>query len=468
MNKNIFTAIAVSCLMIVGAIGVSAQSPESSVDASMVKYPIAALGGCKDKVDCKDFCTKAENMLACVTFAEQQGMLKGEPLRVSKIVAEKVSKKETPGGCTTKDECENYCQGNVERINECVNFGEQLGVIPAEELAEAKKIAAALSKGANLPGGCKTKKECQNYCSNGDRIDECLNFAEAAGILPEKELAEARKVAPFLKNGQTPGACKTKEECNAYCEKEGNVTECIGFAEKVGFISKEEAEIAKKVGGKGPGGCKGKDECLNYCNSDEHAEECLNFAQEKGLLSEEEKEMVNTGIDRMKQGLEQVPSEVREEVISCLENKVGKEKFQKVLNKEAVLTQNQGQQIQECFANISGMMQEKMMKQGGGPEGAIPPGVSGMGGGTPPSREDIMKNIPDNVPSEMREQIEQQIEAQMPKDIPTGAGAPPSGTMPPAGSGAPNVDCAMFKTAPSCEYIPAGTPRDMCIKCKGG
>lgn len=484
-HKNIFAALAVSCAMIACSLAFTALAQVADTSASNIKYPIAVLGNCKDQANCKAYCTDAKNMLPCVTFAEQKGLLSGEDLRVSKIVAQKIADKATPGGCTTKDSCETYCQGNVENINECISFGEELRVIPASDLAEAKKIASALKSGAKMPGSCKTKKDCENFCANGTHIDECLNFAEAAGIIPAEELAQARKVAPFLKNGQTPGACTTKASCDEYCANDANFSECVGFAEKAGFISSEEATMAKKVRGKGPGNCKGKDECMNYCNQDEHADECATFAQEKGLLTAEEQALVSGGVDKLISGLEQIPPEVKGDVVACLEGKIGKDKFQKVLAKQAMLTKAQGDSIQGCFAGITEKMQAKMMQGVGAPSGS-----GGMG--QAPSREDIMKNIPDNVPTEMRAQIEAQIESQMkggaPAGIPVGAGAPPSMPTPPSGDGTmgisgtggspenvpkiptptmPNIDCSAFSRVPSCDMVPSGTPRDMCVKCKG-
>lgn len=474
-NKNILTALALSGIMIIASLSMTAtaQVSDTSATQTAISYPIAALGSCTDKADCKDFCSKSENMLACITFAEQKGMLSGEDLRISKIVAEKISKKETPGGCTTKGECASYCEGNVEHINECISFGEELGVIPQADLAEAKKIASALKSGAKMPGSCKTKSDCQNYCTDTSHIDECLNFAEASGIIPAEDLAQARKVAPFLKNGETPGKCKTKAECDAFCENDANFSECVGFAEKAGFISAEDATMAKKVGGKGPGGCKGKEQCMAYCNEETHASECATFAQEKGLLTAEQQEMINSGIDKMKSGLDQVPEEVRGQVISCLEGKFGKEKFARIMAKQDILTQAMGDQIQGCFSNIAELMKAKYMDRA--TQGSSAP--SGAGG--PPSKEDLMKNIPDSVPPEMREQIEKNIESQMQK-MPTGSDprsgtnmnlptntpkAPPEGGIPTGGS---NIDCSAFVSAPSCDYVPAGAPRDMCNKCKGG
>ncbi len=449
-NKHIFSSVIFAFGLIALSTAIASAQPTST---SVVGYPISELGGCKNQTDCKDFCGKGENMTICVNFAEKKGMLSGEELRVSRLVAEKVAKKQTPGGCSTKEACESFCQGKVENINECISFGEDIGVIPKSELAEAKKIAMALSKGSKMPGACKTKNECENFCSVASHIDECLNFAEAAGILNPKDLEEARKVAPFLKKGETPGKCQTKESCDSYCGEDSHFEECIGFAEKAGFISNEDASMAKKVGGKGPGGCKGKDECMSYCDLEQHSVECSNFAKEKGLLTKEQEENINTGVDRMKAGLEQIPPEARAEIISCLEKSIGKEKFDRIMAKQDMPTQSIGGKIEACFGKIEEVMKSKIIKEG----------ISGgTAGGAAPSKEEIMKNIPEGVPSGVREQIEKQIESQIPPQSP---GVPSSETGK-TSVGAPNVDCSIFAQVPSCNYV-QGTGHDFCLKCKG-
>ena len=466
--RSVFFSVVFAAGIIAASASVSfAQgAPAAAVNAATtVTYPIAELGSCKNKQACKTYCDNPNNMTACVSFAEKQGLLTGDDLRISKIVAQKVADKQTPGGCTTQGTCDAYCNGNVEHLNECLSFGEQLGVIPASDLAEAKKIASALQKGAAMPGQCKTKAECESYCAVGGHIDECLNFAEASGILPADELAQARKVAPFLKNGETPGKCTTKAECDAYCANDSHFTECLGFAEKAGFVTPEDAAMAKKTGGKGPGGCKGQDQCAVYCNDEAHADECLNFAKDKGLLTPEQLDLVNNGIDQMKSGLNQVPEEVRGQVTDCLATAAGgQDALNQILAKTKTPTKAMGEKFQACFANIAGLMQKEMTakyQQMGGAPGSgtgAPSGAPGGAGG-PPSASEIMKNLPANVPADMRAKIEQQIQNQI-NSAGGGKGAP---SMPPGGvpKGAPNAEEMM-------QNIPAGIPADMRAKIQEG
>lgn len=434
--KSIFVLLGVA-VCVVGAFAATSYAQTANIT-----YPIAELGSCKDKQDCKTYCDQSANMPACVAFAEKQGLLKGDELRVSKIVAQKVSAGQTPGGCSSASQCEAYCNGSVEHLNACLSFGQELGTISKTDLEEAKKIASALEKGAAMPGSCKTKGECEKYCAVSDHIDECLNFAEASGIIPADELAQARKVAPFLKSGETPGKCSTKAECDAYCAVDTNFEACLGFAEKVGFVSKDDAAIARKTGGKGPGNCKSKEECAAYCNDSAHAAECVTFAKDKGLLTAEQQTLIDTGMDKLKAGLAQVPAEVRSQVVECLQNAVGgKDKLDRLMSKQDVPTQAIGDKIQGCFANISELMQKAMMDKYS--KGAQSGGSSaGENRGPVPPTGDT-----NSAP-------------------PAGAGGPPSSV---GGAGGPPSGgdmCAAFASAPSCDYVPAGQARDMCVKCK--
>lgn len=139
-------------------------------------------------------------------------------------------------------------------------------------------------------GNCNSEEECKIYCDNPEKIEACLDFAAKYNLMPKEEIEEARRIMPFLITGTTPGGCKDKEECDLYCEKDENFEDCINFAVKAGFVSDEEAEMAKKTGGKGPGGCK-REECDNYCDKEENFLSCLEFAHDNGMINDEDYEM---------------------------------------------------------------------------------------------------------------------------------------------------------------------------------
>ncbi len=258
----------------------AAQSNSTSSDAfSNLTYPITALGGCKDRNDCKIYCDDSANTAACVNYAEKHNLLSEEDLRVAKNFIASGSK--GPGNCTSKKECQAYCE-DKNHIDECVSYAEDKGLMSSQDLQKAKKVQAAIKKGVKFPS-CNNKKECDTYCEDASHMEECITFAQEAGLLSDEELQNSQKVLTAVKQGVKPPACKGKDACDAYCAEANHADECVNFAVAAGLVTSEEAKIIKETGGKGPGGCKNKSECNSYCSNDANRETCLSFAKEHNI-----------------------------------------------------------------------------------------------------------------------------------------------------------------------------------------
>ena len=381
--KKIYLLVLLSVLFFAGCfLGYASASTEPT-------YPIAALGNCKDRIDCMDFCNNPDNMSACVSYGESSGMLSAEEARISKKVAEKIKAGTMPGGCKTKDQCESFCQGNVANLQECLSTAQDLGISGAS-IEEGKKVLEALKNGAQMPGECTTKSSCEKYCADPQHIDECLTFAEKAQIIPQKDLEEAKKVAPFLKSGQTPGGCKTKETCNSYCADNSHSDECIGFAEKAGFISAEEADMARKSGGAGPGGCKSKADCDTYCKDQSHLQECIDFGIKVGAIKQEDVQKIKEGAKMIKDGLNKIPGGARSSAESCLNDVFGG-KLQDVLDNKVQITKDQGDKVGPCFENaVKAFIKSQMPSASETGGGGVPSGA--QGGPTQDQIQQMMQN----------------------------------------------------------------------------
>lgn len=266
-----------------------------------IVFPISELGNCKSETECRAYCEQRDNadiIRACLTFAKKYNLLPRDVIAKGEKFAD-VAAGGGPGGCKAEKPCVAYCE-NIAHIEECVSFAERHDLLPKEELAEAKKVASALRAGAKLPGSCTGKENCVAYCENPAHIDECLAFAEKAGIISPDELAMAKKVAPFLKRGETPGGCKSKAECETYCANPSNFESCITFAQKLGVMSAREAELLKKTQGRSPGDCargaktaeEARANCSVFCNKSENVQTCTKFAAEIGIMSAEEASQV--------------------------------------------------------------------------------------------------------------------------------------------------------------------------------
>ncbi|MDP3764085.1 MAG: hypothetical protein Q8Q95_00485 [bacterium] len=432
MKRQKYFNFLLSTTIVCSALAVSYFIVIDSVSAQEISYPVKELGSCKNEAECKTFCDNKDNITSCVNFAEKNGLMSAEDANQARKFA-KIGA--GPGGCKSQNECESYCE-DISRIDTCLDFASKNGFISAEELAEAQKVAQALKSGASLPGGCKNKaecesfcndldnagecfdfaekagfippdeiddarkaveamkkgarppggcknkKECENYCSDPNNIEQCFDFAEKAGFIPKEEIEQARKIIPLMKAGKMPGGCKGKQECESYCQDDSHIEECGNFAVEAGFMKPEEVEMFKKTGGKGPGGCKGKNECESFCNDPVNQEQCFKFASEKGLIPEAQVKEMKEGMAQFQQGL----GIATPEVLECIKSSVGENRFEK-MKSGGIPDKSVGEAMGQCFS--------KLMKPPAGFEGGAPAGFEGQSG--PPSAEDIQKMIPKGV-----------------------------------------------------------------------
>lgn len=286
-------------------------------------------GGCVGE-QCKTYCENPEHQTECIEFAESNGLMSPEEAELAK----KFARKTGPGGCKG-EECRIYCE-NPDHTEECIAFAEQEGLIPPEELQRAKKFLRATEQGG--PGGCMGS-ECRSYCEDPAHQEECFQFAKGQGFLgpeEERQFEAGIKIKQKLEEAGGPGGCKSEDECRIYCSDPNRVEECVAFGAVHGGLSEEEVrqmlrdfterkqyfsgpqgpqgfqppEDFRQFEGQvmykfeqfkileqgfrgiegggfgqfqptgapnftGPGGCTSPSECIKYCT--EHKEECFSF-----------------------------------------------------------------------------------------------------------------------------------------------------------------------------------------------
>jgi len=250
------------------------------------------------------------------------------------------------GNCASKSKCRAYCD-DLTHIKACVAFAESHGLMSAEEARQAREFERLGGKG---PGGCTSKDSCESFCEKPGNMRQCLDFAKKSGMMSDEELQEAEKVAAYLDRGGTmPGGCRGEKECRAYCEDGAHAEECVAFATKAGFMSEKEAAMFKKTGGKGPGGCQGR-ACEAYCQDESHREACIAFAMEHDLMSEEDKQRMEEGREKAKQALEKAPPEVLE----CIKARIGGERLGAIRDGSGFMDQKLGEILPACFRETMG------------------------------------------------------------------------------------------------------------------
>src|SRR3989344_4111770 len=185
-----------------------------------ISFPIAELGGCNSKAECKAYCDDSTHAEACLSFAESRGMMSKDEIKT----ARKFIGQTGPGGCTGSA-CRQYCNSK-EHFAECRAFAEKNGLIPPRgerpqgpAIDKDKEDAVEkLVEREGGPGGCTSKAACKTYCEDGTHVDECLAFAEKNGMMSPDERQTVQK---FREMQGQKGNCGTPEECRAKFEASG-------------------------------------------------------------------------------------------------------------------------------------------------------------------------------------------------------------------------------------------------------
>lgn len=343
------------------------MSPEELRAAKKFAEMGTGPGGCKGKDNCESYCNDVSRIDECLSFAESSGILPTDELQEAKKVQAALKRGvKLPGGCHNKNECESYCS-NSEHMEECIAFAEASGFIPLDELADAKKALGAIKKGFKPPS-CSGKDQCGEYCSQPNNMEACMEFALAANFIPEEQQEEMQKVLRAIKSGAKPPSCRSKSQCNEYCSQPENLEECIAFAQAAGFVSPEEAERVRKTGGRGPGDCQGKEECESFCQDPANQEVCFNFAKEHDLISQEELQKIEEGKRQIMESFSNAPPQV----MDCFMNAFGGEQVEKLKAGTAIPFPDMGDKIKHCFEENIPMPQDNGMP----PSGIMPKGMS--------------------------------------------------------------------------------------------
>ena len=113
---------------------------------AQVEFPIAELGNCASREECKAYCDTEENFASCRGFASRHNLRgKSESEEKFEIVREDGG----PGGCAKNSEdpmesCRTYCDTAL-NMKECVAYAKKHNLMQDEELEEAETFVQELT-----------------------------------------------------------------------------------------------------------------------------------------------------------------------------------------------------------------------------------------------------------------------------------------------------------------------------------
>ncbi len=451
-------------------------------------------GGCSSQASCNNYCENTEHAEECISFAEGTGILSDADLAEAKKVLPLIKAGKAPGGCKTKTECKAYCEADG-HFEECISFAEEAGFVDKEEAVMARKT------GGKGPGGCKSKAACEDYCNKSENAATCFNFAKEKGLLSEKEVKEIEDGMGRLRSGLSQMPPEMVD-----CLKEGLGADSVSKIEagtlipgpKVGemvkaCVSKSLPKLKEKMNSAMKMATPEVKACLEQGGINEaELEKIQNGEAPSPSLGDVMKKCFNVlkkeGLDKARAGLAKMPPQMRQ----CVEDKLGADVLRKIANGEDVEAgAEMGEAFESCVQNAAGAAGEQF-KNAQIPAGAKKCIEDKLG-------MDVQSAVNAGKisgPEEVQKLIMECMKGAIPGGAPSGAGGPPDGTRmgppagtdmgpppgmgmggpvpapggpgaggPPAGGGGP--DCSQFASAPSCDYVPAGQPQEMCKKCRG-
>ncbi len=349
----------------------TAQPPaaNSGSTSSQITYPIPQLGDCSTRDDCRKYCDQVANMQSCIVFGENHGLITQNQANSFLGLAKDISngKVHTPEDCKNAQSCKEVCEHSASAtvIAQCVKLGEETGTISKSDAARAQAFLQLLQQG-KTPGGCTSKDACEAYCQDSAHAQACMAFfLEMENLIPgsektaeeKQQLESMDKFEALLQQGKTPGGCTDKNSCQTYCQNQSHFQECADFAKAMGFVNPEQAQKLEQSGGKGPGGCDSEDSCAAFCNQPQNQQTCINFGQQTGTLNSSDA----SKIEDAQQGLKHIEqnSHMPDWVKNCLEQSLGSDAADKISQGDFVPGPQDASKIGQCMQQANPNFQDQ-------------------------------------------------------------------------------------------------------------
>lgn len=179
---------------------VSAQSitPQSTGRA----YPIAELGNCSSRDNCRVYCDDPVHKTTCSSYAVKMGLITPIPTVPDSLTLQMMKSL----GCTSKESCKSFCSETT-HYDACSAAAKKFN-IKGGYVLDKTVIATKLMTVLNNAGvkACTSYESCKIYCDQPEHRGECSAAAKQSGLNGGSSL-------------KGPGGCSSVESCKQYCDE---------------------------------------------------------------------------------------------------------------------------------------------------------------------------------------------------------------------------------------------------------
>ncbi|MCL5797687.1 MAG: hypothetical protein M1366_02710 [Patescibacteria group bacterium] len=195
--------------------------------------------GCSDQNSCMLLCSTPENSDKCLAFAQKYNLiskaLQEKITETQQKRAEMLQEAKTELGCDSESSCMDFCS-LPNNHSQCFSLAQKVGLIPQQEM-EGNQAQSGFAKTMQQTSvkNCTDEKQCQQYCTI--HPDQCPGYNSESDNSTPSGNEQNHQVNPLQTQNKPatgsylgPAGCRTEKECQDYCQNHPD--QCPGFPQK--------------------------------------------------------------------------------------------------------------------------------------------------------------------------------------------------------------------------------------------
>ncbi len=195
--------------------------------------------GCTDKTSCMLFCTKPENSDKCYAFAQKYNLVSTQVQQkiaeMEKKRTEMLQEAKKELGCDSVSSCMDYCS-LPNNHDQCSSLAQKIGLIPQSDnkVNQAQSGFGKTMQQSSVKN-CTDEAQCQEYCTL--HPDQCPGYNSGSDNSTPSGDEQNHQINPLQTQNKPatgsylgPAGCRTEKECQDYCQNHPD--QCPGFPQK--------------------------------------------------------------------------------------------------------------------------------------------------------------------------------------------------------------------------------------------